>query len=48
MTWQEKMRQGMELMINACDEADSCNDCPFQKYCQALEENSIPFWCLDW
>lgn len=43
MGWKERMRKAMDEMRIACldsrEDIDSCNVCPFMKYCIALDEN---------
>ncbi len=39
MNWKEKMRQGMKLIQEACNEDSikkDCHDCPFDKICDGL------------
>jgi len=36
MNWIDKMKKGMEIIKEACQETDFCCDCPFSKYCDIL------------
>lgn len=39
MTWQQKIREGMNLIIEGCKENTewrACNDCPFTELCDSI------------
>jgi len=44
MDWKEKMKKGMEMIRDACEENgdwSNCSKCPFENLCNAIIENNM-------
>lgn len=39
MDWKDKIKKGMKIIKEACQETISCCGCPFVKYCDILTES---------
>ena len=53
MDWKDKMRKGMKLIKEACQENEgwsSCSKCPFDIFCTGLMEKNLidPFEGVNW
>ena len=38
MNWKDKIKRGMELIKEGCEEGTKCYQCPFDEYCIILED----------
>ena len=44
MEWVEEMKTAMKMMKSACNKNDmwlKCKNCPFDKYCDVLEDHGM-------
>lgn len=46
MSWQDTIKFGMQIIANGCNRniIDSCEQCPFNNYCEAINIGATAHW----